>query len=417
MRWLLRRSEILFDRLGYDYPPFYVLVADAGLLLFCAVATLQRYASGVSGTDWILLGVVWALALWLTVGELVICSFKVFKGPIDALIPVLMIALVAVFWCVPLDAGAHGDVAPLILVLGAAMCAAVTSFKRGAVHLVVYLTALVAGVALGTTEVGWIVAGMITLGWATGFLLQKQLLLMQAERREREKQYALDRAGIAAEVHDVVAHSLSIVLLNVTAARRALESGSHPADDSDVADALEALRDAEGQGRAAMSDVRRTIELLRDESAPERAQPGLSDIATLIDGFRRAGSSVTAHVELPAGPLSSATELAVYRVVQESLSNASKHAPDAPVTITLGPGADAEFVVRVSNPVQPGRPADSGGYGLAGMKSRVGNLEGTMCAGVKRDQWCVEAVFGPRQGTAATEPAIENTDDTAGVGA
>lgn len=106
---------------------------------------------------------------------------------------------------------------------------------------------------------------------------------------------------------------LSIVLLNVTAARRALESGAHPVDDSDVADALDALRDAEGQGRAAMGDVRRTIELLRDESTPEQAQPGLSDIAALIDGFRRVGSSVTAHVELPAGPLSSATELRCIR--------------------------------------------------------------------------------------------------------
>lgn len=412
MRWLLRRSEILFDRLGYDYPPFYVLVADAGLLLFCVIATIQRYASGVSGAGWVFIGVVWGLALWLTIGELLICSLDAIKGPIDLLIPVLMIALVSMFWCVPLDAGTHGDVAPLLLVLGAAMGAAVTPLQRGIVHLLLYLAALVAGVAVGATGLGWLLASMILLGWATGFLLQKQLLLMQAERREREKQYALDRAGIAAEVHDVVAHSLSIVLLNVTAARRALESGSPSVDDSDVADALDALRDAEGQGRAAMGDVRRTIELLRDESAPEQAQPGLSDIAALIDGFRRAGSSVTAHVELPAGPLSSATELAVYRVVQESLSNASKHAPGAPVTISLGPRADAEFVVRVCNPINAGQASDSGGYGLAGMQSRVGNLDGSMRAGVEDGRWCVEAHFGPAGGRSG----VAKAEDNAGVG-
>ncbi len=385
----------MFCRLGYDYPPVYLLIADAGLILFCAIATIQRYASGVSGSDWVYLGVVWALAAWLTVGELLICTFDAVGGPIDTLIPFMMIALVSVFWCVPLDPGAaHGDVAPLLLALGAAMCAAVAPNKRGVLHLSMYLAAVVVGVAVGATDLGWMISSMVVLGWATGFLLQKQLLLMQAERRERARQYALDRAGIAAEVHDVVAHSLSIVLLNVTAARRAIESGQCPENDSDIAEALDALRDAEGQGRAAMNDVRRTIELLRDESAPEQPQPGLSDIEALIDGFRRAGSPVTARMEPPAVALSSATELAVYRVVQESLSNASKHAAGAPVNISLGPAERAEFVVRVSNPVPDGHPAGTRGYGLPGMVSRVENLDGSLRAGVEQGQWCVEAVFG-----------------------
>ncbi len=414
MRWLLGRCEVLFDRLGYDYPPSYVLIADAALLAFCASATIQRYVSGVSGADWIVLGVVWVIALWLTAGELAICSLDISRAPIISMMPVMIIAAVVLFWCVPLDAGAaHGDVAPLLLVLGAAMCATVTPIRLATVHLLMFLTAVVAGTAVGATDLGWIIGGMIGLGWATGSLLQKQLQLMHAERRERAKQYALDRAGIAAEVHDVVAHSLSIVLLNVTAARRAIESGQHPETDGDIAEALDALRDAERQGRSAMSDVRRTIELLRNESTPEQAQPGLADITALVDGFRRAGSSVTAWVQPPAVALSSTTELAVYRVVQESLSNASKHADGAPVSIALGPGRDSKFIVHVSNPVKEGKPTGvSGGYGLAGMTSRVGNLGGTLRAGVNDGRWCVEAVFA-----ADTDDSTNRTtDDTAGVG-
>ena len=110
MRWLLGRCEVLFDRLGYDYPPSYVLIADAALLAFCASATIQRYVSGVSGADWIVLGVVWVIALWLTAGELAICSLDISRAPIISMMPVMIIAAVVLFWCVPLDAGAaHGD--------------------------------------------------------------------------------------------------------------------------------------------------------------------------------------------------------------------------------------------------------------------------------------------------------------------
>ena len=112
-------QEVLFDRLGYDHPPSYVLIADAALLAFCASATIQRYVSGVRCRLDSVLGVVWVIALWLTAGELAICSLDI-SMPIISMMPVMIIAAVVLFWCIAARCrgAAHGDVAPLLLVLG-----------------------------------------------------------------------------------------------------------------------------------------------------------------------------------------------------------------------------------------------------------------------------------------------------------
>ena len=167
------------------------------------------------------------------------------------------------------------------------------------------------------------------------------------------------------------------------------------------------LRDAERQGRSAMSDVRRTIELLRNESTPEQAQPALPTSPRARRWFPP--GRVVGHrwVQPPAVALSSATELAVYRVVQESLSNASKHADGAPVSIALGPGRDLKFIVHVSNPVGKAnqrclRGLWSGRDDIAG-----GNPCGTLRAGVNDGRWWSKPSSPPTPMTARTgQPTI-----------
>ncbi|MGW0035964.1 sensor histidine kinase [Gordonia sp. NPDC003376] len=383
MRWLLDRYRTWFTQAGYEYPPVYMLISDCGLLFFVVFAAVQRVVNGVTGIDWIFVALAVASALVAVVGAVVACT-----KPRIWMLPFLLIGTVVFFWLVP----THGDVAPLVLVLGAAMSAGVSSFRSGAVYTLLYTAAAVIGTVLGVVEQGWVFILMVGFGGAVGHLLQKQLHLLQAERRERSRQVALDRAAIAGEVHDVVAHSLAIVLLNVTAARRAL-ADARPADHADIADALDALRDAEQQGRVAMTDVRTTIDLLRSESAPTSAQPGLGDLDDLIDGFRRAGSTVTFHFRAPVTALSSATELAVFRVVQESLSNAAKHAPGRPVHVAAEPDPQGGYVVAVRNPVGPGTRRSAGGYGLAGMAARVENLNGRVRTDISSGIWQVIAEF------------------------
>ncbi|MFT3899347.1 MAG: histidine kinase [Gordonia sp. (in: high G+C Gram-positive bacteria)] len=400
MAWLFDRYRHMFALTGYDYPPHYMLIAQAGQLFFCLFAAGQRvigHAGDLDARDWLV--IVAALVVGAAPS---FASVVQFHRPMVALMPVHYIAAVVLFWLLPV----HGDVAPLILVLGATMTTAVSDFRRAVAYLALFVAAAIGGVVCGVAEQGWLMVLMVCFGGITGQLMQQQLRAMEAEHREHERQQVVDRAGIAGEVHDVVAHSLSIVLLNVTAARRALESGREPGD---VDEAIEALRDAESQGREAMGDVRRTIELLRDDGTPETAQPSLADLDSLIAGFRRAGSTVDYHCALPAGVLSSATELAVYRVVQESLSNASRHAPGRPVTVAVAPSADGGVAVRVANPVGAGVrvPRQPAGLGLSGMASRVTNLGGTFRAGPVDGEWVVDARFAAAADAAAPCPIQE----------
>ena len=386
MGWLFERYRQKFAALGYNYPPSYMLIADAGVALFCLFAAGQRIVSGLSGWQW--LAVVGAVVVGVGPGFLVLWDGR---RPYIAALPVSFISAVVLFWSVPV----HGDVAPLILVAGATMAAAVVPPRQAVGCVAVFAVAAAMGAIAGPSDQGWLMVLMVCFGGFIGQLLQQQLRLVEIEHREHARQQVLERARIAGEVHDVVAHSLSIVLLNVTAARRALEFGRGAdgvVDPADIDEALEALRDAETQGRGAMDDVRHAIDLLRSDVTADAAQPGLDDLDDLVEGFRRAGTEVVWRFRPPAEPLSRATELAVYRVVQESLTNASKHAPGAPITVDAGPQDDG-FGVRVTNLVVAPTRQGTTGLGLAGMASRVENLGGSLRARADDDRWLVDARF------------------------
>jgi signal transduction histidine kinase len=383
MRWLYLRNRRVLALLGYDYPAGYVSLAHSAFAIVGMSAAGQRIASGVPVGQWWLL----IAALLLTIAPIGV-GLLLPRPPVMVVFTAEQVLALLLFWQVPVSA----DAAPLLLVLTTIVISAVSSRRRTAVITLGCLAVAAGGLIAGRIQQGWLLIPMICFAAVIGQMLQIQLRLLSSERQRREQRAFLERAAIAAEVHDVVAHSLSVVLLNVTAARRTLTD-----DDPDHPEAVEALIDAERVGRAAMIDIRSTIELLRSDGA-HAPQPGLDDIDELISTFDHAGSPLD-YRRSPAGPLTRAAELAAYRVVQESVSNAVRHAPGTRVRVRIGAESEASLVVRVSNPLPDGARRGPGGSGLAGMISRVENLGGELTVSAADGDWTVTARL-PYTGTA-----------------
>lgn len=368
-------------RMGFDYPVGYLMLADGALVAATAAAVGERVYAGLHGVQWLLVVLAGAVA----VSPLLISCVKTTR-PWPHMLMVMALTSVGIFWTMP----SSQDLAPLILVVAGSMLAAILPPRQVVLDLVAATVMVEIGWALDRVQQDLLLVTMIWFAGVVCALLRAQVLLLQNERQARAAEATLDRAAIAREVHDVVAHSLSIVLLNVTGARRALQDG-------DTEDALAALTDAEQQGRGAMSDIRRTIDLLRTDSDPSGPQPGLADLPALVDTFRKAGTPIRfavtdgeRDIDCAAADLTQATELAVYRIVQESLSNAARHASGAPVeaTVELTP-TTTRIVMR--NPVGLGWRRTTGGLGVNGMRSRAEHLGGTLDATMADGVWTVRA--------------------------
>jgi signal transduction histidine kinase len=212
----------------------------------------------------------------------------------------------------------------------------------------------------------------------------------QAERTELEQARRAvleERARIARELHDVVAHHMSLIAVRAETAPYRLTDLPGPA----VAE----FASLSGGAREALADMRRLLGVLRHEQPAELApQPQLADLPQLIGTARRAGMGVWLSQALEPEQVPSPVGVCAYRIVQESLSNASRHAPGAPVTVTIGHDADAGAVVLLVTNGPPalarGRGAASGqgrasGHGLAGMRERVALLGGSLAAGPSPD--------------------------------
>jgi signal transduction histidine kinase len=150
-------------------------------------------------------------------------------------------------------------------------------------------------------------------------------------------------------------------------------------------------------GRQALEELRQMVGVLRaggrDDDAPLGPQPGLADLSRLVDQSREAGMTVELR-PLPGEPVDPSVGRATFRIVQEALTNAAKHAPGAAVCVTVDrrPG---ELLVRVvSGPAAAGAESPGGGYGLVGLAERVRTLGGRLDAGPRLDGgWAVEAVL------------------------
>jgi len=200
--------------------------------------------------------------------------------------------------------------------------------------------------------------------------------------QEQRTQIALadERARIARELHDVVAHSVGVIVVQAQGARRVI--------DRDPARADEALATIEDTARSALGEMRRSLGVLRSEreEAARAPQPGVGDIEGLLANARSSGLSVDFTVEGTARPLPKGVDLSAYRIVQEALTNTIKHAGPARSRVTLRYGDD-ELVVEVKDD-GPGPAADAregAGHGLVGMRERVAALAGELHAGAGLD--------------------------------
>jgi signal transduction histidine kinase len=239
-------------------------------------------------------------------------------------------------------------------------------------------------------------------------------LLARAERLERERDeraraaVAEERSRIARELHDVAAHDLSAIVIQAGAADRLV--------DRDAPAAKATLRAIREQGRETLAAMRQLVGVVRDSEgdADGRApQPTLARTEELVARARGAGMAVRVTASGLGRPLPPAVDLAAYRVVQEALTNARRHAPGAQATVTVRVD-DQGVRVAVANgpPAGPaaGAPADDlgGGRGLAGMRERVQLAGGVLSAGPTAEGgWLVEARLpgpGPPAGPESGRP-------------
>jgi signal transduction histidine kinase len=224
---------------------------------------------------------------------------------------------------------------------------------------------------------------------------QARVAALEREHAEAVRRAtARERARIARELHDVVTHNVSVMVIQAGAARKVL--------DSEPAQAREALLAVEAGGRAAMTELRHVMGLLTidsDESEPELApQPGLSQVEPLVERVRAGGVPVELVVTGTPGPLPDGVDLAAYRVVQEALTNTVKHAAGAPAVVRIDHGADRLWIEvtdaggRASGPE---RTEPSGtGQGLIGLRERLAVYGGSLRAGPRvRGGYRVEAVI------------------------
>jgi len=190
---------------------------------------------------------------------------------------------------------------------------------------------------------------------------------------------AAERAAIARELHDVVAHHMSVMVVQAGAARAV---GAR-----DPAAAAEALRQIEASGRTGLAEMRRLLEVLKaEEDGDGRApQPGLAGLGELLDAMRASGLPVEAVVEGTPRALSPGVDLSAFRIVQEALTNSLRHAGGASARVVVRYEPDAlELEIGDDGPGPPEDPGASGGHGLIGMRERVQLFGGELEAGPRQ---------------------------------
>jgi signal transduction histidine kinase len=226
---------------------------------------------------------------------------------------------------------------------------------------------------------------LFTILWVAGFALRERVVRAEAaEERarhaEREREAAAriavaeERTRIARELHDIVAHALSVMVLQVGAVRHKL-----PAELSEDTDAL---RGVERTGRAALAEMRRLVGAMRENGEyPDRApQPGLGSLTALVEEVSRAGLPVELDIDGDPLPLPRGIDISAYRIVQEGLTNALKHAHASRAQVAVHYGPD-ELRIEVCDDGRGAAPDDGHGHGLIGIRERVKLYGGDMTAG------------------------------------
>ncbi|MER7548244.1 sensor histidine kinase [Actinomadura sp.] len=212
--------------------------------------------------------------------------------------------------------------------------------------------------------------------------MEERARAAETEQRLRvEEARLLERERIAREMHDVLAHRISLLAVHAGALEFRPDA---PADQREAAGVVRRC------AYEAMEDLREVIGVLRDDSPgadPERPQPTLADVSALVRESRRAGGRITLEENVPSpGRVPARVGRHAYRIVQEGLTNARKHAPGAPVRVSLDAGSDLDIeIVNALSPGAPAPPLPGSGAGLVGLAERVALLGGTLEHGPTAD--------------------------------
>jgi signal transduction histidine kinase len=234
----------------------------------------------------------------------------------------------------------------------------------------------------------WVMAIVFPLLVGRAFARHGQLAAeLDSTRRELAQQALLaERRRIARDVHDFVGHGLAAVMLQVTSARHVLHR--------DLAAAEEALRSAEEVGRRSMQELRRTVAVLRsdEETGVAPPLPSVDEIPALVDQARAGGLAVELHMRGDLAEIPPGVGVAVYRIAQEALANAARHAPRANTVLGLElTNGRVAILAETSGPLvaAPASERERPHYGLIGMQERATALGGEFVAGPTPGGWRV----------------------------
>jgi signal transduction histidine kinase len=329
--------------------------------------------------------------------------------------PVLLYAAIATAGIAVLGNDMSSNVGWFTVCLLTAWCVLAGTRLEGLAYWAAAVLMFAAEWLSGRPDPGWgaWMAG-VTLTAAFSLLIRRDRDLLGQLRRAQaslaEQARAQERNRIARELHDVIGHTLTVSLLHVQGARLAVRH--------DPADAERALAEAERLGRECLAEVRTTVGMLREDDTAggpagggpggragggpggRAPLPGAGGLPALVEQFRSAGADVTLTVEGEIAGLPATTGLALYRIAQEALTNAAKHAPGAPteVRLTVLPG---EVTLTADSRVAPGRGSAAGaGLGLVSMRERAESVGGRCEAGPGGRGWLVRATL-PLNGAAS----------------
>jgi signal transduction histidine kinase len=289
-----------------------------------------------------------------------------------------------------------GEPAGLTVGIGLYTTAALCE-RRVSLAALVPVAAIAASLSVATADTkgrqasalfGATVAILLAVGiWGLGAYSQTRrrytrALTQRAAQAEREREQLAriavheERAAIARELHDIVAHSVTVMLVGVRGARDVLHTAPAVAEET--------LARVEASGEQSLSELRRILALLRspDHDADPHPQPSLAELDVLVADYCATGLPVRLEVTGEQRPLSGGVELSVYRIVQEALTNALKHSNPTRVTVTLSfrdSRLEVEIVDDAAN--QPERSDATTGHGIVGMRERVVMLGGELETG------------------------------------
>ncbi|MGI5437825.1 sensor histidine kinase [Streptomyces shenzhenensis] len=316
----------------------------------------------------------------LLIGTAAMVADLLTRGSVATIVLYTDLMYAAVLYGTPAVARRLPWITGLLTVLGGVVPAALWRDPQG-----MLIGVGVGVVAFAPAATGWVVRNHRDAAEAARLRAEQTALLAEMDRAQA---VAAERARVARELHDLVANHLSAIAIHSTAALSIDDPGTSR-------EALGVIRENSVEG---LAEMRRLIGILRDHAGGEPfATPTLDSLATLVDGARGNGLDVTLdtdHGEVPAP-----VELAAYRIVQESLTNALKHAGPGRVTVRLVQ-RDGVLDVRVSSPY--GRPdgprAPGSGAGLIGMRERAVLLDGGFEAGPDGGVWTVRATLPVTEG-------------------